>query len=149
VRKKAPSRSKKALPLSAEGGTTLECFREAPAVNEQVERILQAWNEAAKRGGFHQCRGVGPVLQTLKKKIKDPGWTDLFLGCLPYIEGSDFYRGKNDRGWKADIEWLLRPGNVEKFSGRPPDTPTNSKQPEHKRSADEALLAQLIEMGMA
>lgn len=122
---------------------------EGAVVNEQVEKILQRWNESAKRGGFHQCRGVGPILQTLRKKVKDPGWTDLFLGCLPYIEGSDFYKGKNDRGWKADIEWLLRPGNVEKFSGRPPDTPTNGKQPEHKRSADEALLAQLKEMGIA
>lgn len=116
---------------------------------DEVQKILQEWNSMAQRVGIHQSRGVGPILKTLRQKVKQPGWVDLFLGALPFIEGSPFYHGKNDRGWKAHLEWLLRPGKVEELTGREPEKPKNGTTPEHRRNADEALLAQLKEMGMA
>ena len=114
----------------------------------KAEKILQEWNEFASRVGFHQSLGRGPVLKTLQKKVKEPGWEEAFRGCFPYLEGTAFYRGENDRGWKAGLDWLLRPGKVEELTGRKPDKPKNGHTPDHRRAADEALLKQLQDMGM-
>jgi len=36
------------------------------------------------------------------------GVSDTFITLFRKTEESDFLKGKNDRGWKADFEWLMK-----------------------------------------
>lgn len=45
-------------------------------------------------------------------RCRTAGWLDSLPAALDAIEASPFCRGDNDRGWKADVDWLLRPDTV-------------------------------------
>lgn len=50
----------------------------------------------------------------LKSFLKENTKDDLFK-CCEKIFLSDFCNGKNDRGWKADIEFIINPSNTAKI----------------------------------
>lgn len=45
--------------------------------------------------------------KAITKLLKYYSWDDI-IDCFYNVEGSDFLKGKNDRGWKADIDFILR-----------------------------------------
>lgn len=48
-------------------------------------------------------------LKHLTERLKENPDLDYWRGVIERIAASDFCNGKNDRGWKADIDFLLRP----------------------------------------
>lgn len=63
-----------------------------------------------------------------------------FKKLFTLAEQSDFLKGKNERNWSADFDWLLKDSNFvkvleEKYKNRNTE---QSKQPEHKEEMSEA-----------
>jgi hypothetical protein len=64
-----------------------------------------------------------------------PCWLEDFRAALSFIERSAFHRGENDRGWKADLAWLLKSGKAEELAERatgasPPTTAEEFTEPD-------------------
>lgn len=64
------------------------------------------------------------------------------------LQGLPFYLGQNDRGWKADVDWLMRPdswvGVIEKHKA-PPAVQISAEAP-HVRIAREAWAKRQAEL---
>jgi hypothetical protein len=55
--------------------------------------------------------------QKIKLRLKDAG-KEMLFAAITNIANSPFHRGDNDRGWKADIDWILKSyEQVEKCAG--------------------------------
>ena len=78
--------------------------------------VLWPWNALAARRGLPQSRGKGKVAQTIRTRLRAAGWLEDFTAALKFIDGSPFHRGENDRGWRADLTWLLKIGKVEELA---------------------------------
>jgi hypothetical protein len=50
----------------------------------------------------------------LRTRLRDPTWLDKALEAISRIPECPFLLGDNDRGWRADMEWFLRPDSVAK-----------------------------------
>jgi hypothetical protein len=50
-----------------------------------------------------------------KERIKDPHFRDNWAAGLERMKSSLFCQGHNDRGWKADIDFFLRPDTLAKI----------------------------------
>ena len=53
--------------------------------------------------------------RTIKTRLADKWWSDHWLLALDILKTLDFCKGKNDRGWVADLEFFLRPDSVPKI----------------------------------
>lgn len=89
------------------------------------EKIRERYNEAAVAlskvegaVGMPRCTGLP---DTLKRAIR-ARWTSDQVGCqwdhmnnfFAYVEAQPFLGGKNSKGWRASLEWLMRPSNFQK-----------------------------------
>lgn len=50
----------------------------------------------------------------IRARRRDQFWADNFSAALDKIISSEFCMGKNDRGWRADFDFVLRPDSVAK-----------------------------------
>lgn len=88
------------------------------------DQVLADWNAMAEEVGLPRCRGSDKVRKLIKARAKAPGWLEAFRGALVYLKRSPFHRGENQRGWRADLEFVLQDGKAEKLAddaeaGRP------------------------------
>lgn len=75
--------------------------------------LMDAWNAVAKERGFSQCKSQTPQrIAAWKKRLADPFVRKHWPDAIAVIGRSDFHCGKNDRKWKATIDWFLRPNSV-------------------------------------
>lgn len=88
----------------------------APAESPAVEEVLSAWNAMADRAGLPKSRGAPKVRRTIRTRLRAKGWREAFTEAIAFVETSSFHLGENDRGWKADLGWLLRDGKAEEIA---------------------------------
>jgi hypothetical protein len=50
--------------------------------------------------------------QTVQSRMQDEFWRTNWREAMQKVSGSAFCTGTNDRGWKATIDWFLRPDTV-------------------------------------
>jgi hypothetical protein len=63
-----------------------------------------------------QIREVTPKRKTqLKARLKEPFFRENWKTAISKIASTPFTTGAGPRGWKADIDWLLAPGNLVKI----------------------------------
>jgi hypothetical protein len=91
-----------------------------PIVPKPVEVIeLKEVNEVAgewKKAGLPEIRNWSQKrLKTLNARMKDAYFRSNWCAGIKKVGDSDFCAGKNERGWRADIEWFLRDGTIEKI----------------------------------
>lgn len=95
----------------SEAVTEAEAPPEIPAV---WEKFQSRWNELPepfpKIAKMTASRKV-----SLKERLRDPFWRDNSETALSSMASSDFLKGKNDRGWIADVDFFLRPDSVAKI----------------------------------
>jgi hypothetical protein len=90
-----------------------------PAENDdspvlKPEHVLEAYNAVAVRAGLPTAR------MTPERRKKLPGFikrhpVDDITEAIAALERSPFCRGENDRGWKADFDFLLQPKSFTKL----------------------------------
>jgi len=78
--------------------------------------ILEYWNTLAERHGLSRIAKLTPSRkQRLKARIKEFPEIESWATAFKNIERSAFLRGDNDRGWKANFDFLLQPGSFVKL----------------------------------
>ncbi len=117
----------KALPSACQGVANWEKSRKvenknrggnpvANASGPPSNEFLEQWNRHAKMNGWTPAQAM-TVSRTkaLRVRLQDPVWRDSWKEALVQGGTSAFLRGENERGWKADAEWFLRPDTVTKI----------------------------------
>jgi len=105
------------LDPSPKGGTTSP----GPSL---FDSIKEEWNKA----GLRQCRTISETRRrVINARSKDPDWLAHWREAVSRAGQSSFCRGKNDRGWTANIAWFLKPDTVTKLLEGNYDDPANGK----------------------
>lgn len=77
--------------------------------------IVDAWNLLAERQGLPKMlKLTDKRAKSLKVRI-DEFDIPTIVKAVQSIEDSDFLLGRNDRGWKANFDWLLQPSSLTKL----------------------------------
>lgn len=79
------------------------------------EKIQTDYNSLASEVGLPQCR----LLTATRKKHIAARWREYpdlesWTNFWGYVKAQPFLSGQNDRGWRCDIEWLMKPNNFAK-----------------------------------
>lgn len=78
--------------------------------------IQTLWNSIAEECGIPQARELTPPRkQAIRSRWSDSSWRASYAEAMSRIRGSPFLRGNNNRGWRADFDWFLKPGSVTKI----------------------------------
>lgn len=81
---------------------------------KKAEEVAAYWNEKAKTCSIRPMQKLtGKRITALKERLKDYSVEDM-KKAIDRIVVSDFCNGKGERGWKADIDFLLRPDTITK-----------------------------------
>ena len=82
---------------------------------KKAEEVAAYWNEKAKTCSIRPMQKLtGKRITALKERLKDYSVEDMNK-AIDRIVVSDFCNGKGERGWKADIDFLLRPDTITKI----------------------------------
>ena len=74
-------------------------------INNKV--FIEKWNSL----GLNKLINIkNKRLKSLKARVKEYG-IEKVMEAIDNINQSDFLKGKNDRGWQIDFDWLMKPNN--------------------------------------
>ena len=92
-----------------------------------INRVVACWNDSAAEAGALPCRGISAKRREgLRARRREHGEAALFE-AIRNLAASEFHCGRNPRGWRATLGWLL--GNAEAFQGMLELTPAPDAQP--------------------
>ncbi|WP_146198926.1 DNA replication protein [Falsochrobactrum shanghaiense] len=145
--KRSPTPPKKLTPINPpsppKGGSSPTDFDHSEA--------LEAYHATAGRCGLPSVR---VLTETRKRKlaatVRQHGLS-VWLEALAKIEASSFCTGGNDRGWRADLDFLLQPSSFAAIlEGRYDNRQGKRREPPPKRgeSATDIWRDDLIERGI-
>jgi len=77
--------------------------------------FFSAWNDMALECGLAKANVTDERKRALKVRMNTAIFRDNWQKALAKIPESNFMRGDNDRGWKADIDWFLSPKSLPKI----------------------------------
>ena len=81
----------------------------AGTLSADHDKFLTAWNKS----GLTRCRKLTDKRRrTLRTRLADSDWNSNWEAALARAVNSAFCSGSNDRGWKADVDWFLKPDSV-------------------------------------
>lgn len=82
-------------------------------LNPPFEDLLSKWNAI---DGMARClKATDNRLRAYRARMADDDWAANLNEALAKVAESAFCRGVNDRGWRADIDWLLKPDTLTKI----------------------------------
>lgn len=77
--------------------------------------VIEAWNSRMVPQGFPAVRKMtGTRQRQLKARLRENS-IDEWQQAMAALERSSFCRGENDRGWRADFDFLLQPKSFTKL----------------------------------
>lgn len=80
-----------------------------------VDDVVEVWNDMAEQCGLAKVVKLTEVRRKkIKARIKEYSVDD-WSKAMNAIYNSKFLRGENDRGWKADFDFLLEPSKFIKL----------------------------------
>lgn len=80
------------------------------------DEFVDAWNAVASRSGWLVCRKMNAArTNQLRLRMKDAFWAENWRDAIEKASGIPGLRGANERGWRANVDWFLRPGTVLKI----------------------------------
>lgn len=88
----------------------LEAAAPPGGVAAAFAELVEKWN---KIEGVIQGKGATKKrLAAFKERSKDSFWRENVQAALGRVAASSFCRGCGDKGWRADLDWFLRPESV-------------------------------------
>jgi uncharacterized protein YdaU (DUF1376 family) len=88
---------------------------EEPENSLKPQHVVDEWNQVALRCGLPQIVGLtGKRLRHLKSRIREHP-LDHWFEAFNAIERNPWMHGENDRGWRADFDFLLQPSSFQKL----------------------------------
>lgn len=92
----------------AEGETTLP-LPVAAEQRDEVREAVELYNAMATRAGLPGVQKLTDARRAgLRRRLKDVGGIEGWKTALQKVEASSHCRGGNDRGWRADLDFLLQ-----------------------------------------
>lgn len=96
-----------------------ECASAAPSRKpvepQPVIEAFEAYLAVAAEYGLSQPRTLTPAMRkSIGARLREHtpgGWQDMLDG----LAASEFLRGKNERGWRANLDWIVKPANFSKI----------------------------------
>lgn len=92
---------------------------EKPKQIEAIEAariVARAWNEMAGRCGLAKIEKLTTTRgAAICRRILDAGSLEKFLAVMARIERTPWMLGENDRGWRADFDFILQPSSFTKL----------------------------------
>jgi hypothetical protein len=80
-----------------------------PPLGEDVATAVRLWNDLAERIGHPKVQVVSKTRhRSLGKRLAECGGLDGWRVALAKVEASAFLRGANDRGWRADFDFMVQ-----------------------------------------
>jgi hypothetical protein len=89
-----------------------------PAIVDRSEAgaAVRQWNATAEQFGLTQVQSLNDTRRKkLLARLKECGGLDGWTVALEKIAASSFLCGKNDRGWRADFDFVLRQSSFTKL----------------------------------
>lgn len=105
-----PSPIPSPIPLPEEGKETQTAEAAAPAT-EKMQEVLEEFDASFGT----RSRLTASRIKALKARLKDSWWCNNWRTALDRGSRSAFLRGANERGWKIDFEFFLRPDTATKI----------------------------------
>lgn len=90
--------------------TTAETTAEKSVRSEAAE-FMEAWNALPQVFPKIKAMSSGRV-RAFNARMKEPAWREYWRTALAMVAQSPFLGGENERGWKADADFFLRPDTV-------------------------------------
>ena len=122
--------------------------REIVGASLAVATVVQTqWNTI---DGIIRCDVVTPKRrQAVQARMKDPYWKENWRRAIDKLRTIDAIRGKNDRNWRADIDWFLRPDIVAlviegKYDGWTTGNKSNLSAAEKRARSNKAAFAEVF-----
>lgn len=72
-------------------------------------KAVGMWNDVAEKHGLPQCQKLTDTRRSkIRKRLKDCGGLEGWQLAMGKIGAADWMHGSNNRGWKADIDFVLQ-----------------------------------------
>ena len=108
-----PSQSHSSIELIA--STNVDVSAEPTDQPLTKQEVIEAWQSRMVPKGFPSIRKMTAQRERqLKARLKD-STLDEWVQAMDALERSAFCRGENDRGWRADFDFLLQPKSFTKL----------------------------------
>lgn len=113
------------------------------------ELAFEAWNDLASQADLPKAQVLtAERRRKLKARLAECGGIDGWHGALAKIRGSPWCRGENDRGWRADLDFVLQSKSFTRlmegsYDGRSPGR-HEAAGGVNSRSENERILASIL-----
>ena len=87
-----------------------EVFVVCVASSAEIE-VVSFWNSTMGQS----CKLTPKRKRALKTRLADPAWIAIWREAVQRASESDFCNGLGEQGWRADLEWFLRPDSAQKL----------------------------------
>ena len=82
-------------------------------VSSELLSFFNLWNELSKppmaKVNTSMLKPSSQRVRSAKERLKEIPDLNYWRGVIEHVVASDFCKGQNDRGWVADVDFLLRP----------------------------------------
>lgn len=125
---------------------SLETEEDKETDKEEEGTAVDLYNEVAKRIEIPIAQKISDTRKrNLRARLKDCGGLEGWRSALEKLEASEFCQGKNDKGWKADFDFLVRESSfIKLMEGKYDGQTGRHSQSKHQRAC-EAVLAGITE----
>lgn len=81
----------------------------------EPSHVIDEWNKIAVAKGLPQVKAItGSRLRQLNARIREHSLSD-WMDAFDAIERNPWMHGDNDRGWRADFDFMLQPSSFQKL----------------------------------
>jgi hypothetical protein len=109
---KEKEKSNKETPTPLQGSSADADRSEDSISGSALEFVRDSWNAS---GPITCIRLTEKLRRAARARLKVPWWSENWLPALERLPQCRFLWGESDRGWKADLEWFLKPDSVQKI----------------------------------
>lgn len=88
----------------------------APGAAPSLSEARDLYNETAKAVGLPRCQMLTKARKShLRQRLIECGGIEGWKAALAKVRDSPFCRGDNDKGWRADLDFLVQPKSFTKL----------------------------------
>ena len=109
------------------------CPQERTVVRKKLDLppFALMWNEEVAGSSLSLVRVWSAARdRVLKARLAEEGDLEVWRGAIKHLLASQYHTGGNDRGWKADVDFLLQPGQAPKWLDKARSGPPAQADPE-------------------
>jgi len=105
-----------------------------PEIVSPEEQLFEAWR--AVPNVIRPRRMTTALRKKIATRLRDPDFRDGWPEAFRMVASSEFLTGGGDRGWRASLEWILKPVNYSKV--------VDGHYPKHSGPREHAGLAEFL-----